>query len=124
MEIFPYGNVLKISLNLFLHFIGKRVFLNHHRYFPIRTHDQTLAWAETVEEGTFASMMGITGKSVFFGASGFDIVRDILPEPMHLLDGGMMKALCSRIFKSNAGTNMRIPNYKKTSTKLLSNLIR
>lgn len=67
--------------------------------------------------------MGITGKSVFFNAEGFDVVKDILPEPMHLLDGGVMKAFCARIFKTT-GTNMRIPNYKKTSTVMLSNLIR
>jgi hypothetical protein len=90
---------------------------------PLRTHEDTLRWAESVEEGLFTSLMGITGKSVFTTAHGFMLVHDILPEPMHLLDGGFMKSMCAKIFKATTNTNIRITNYRKTSTVLLSSLI-
>ena len=54
---------------------------------PLRTHEDTLRWAESVEEGLFTSVMDITGKSVFTTAHGFNLVHDILPEPIFWMVG-------------------------------------
>ena len=67
--------------------------------------------------------MGITGKSVFFNVPEFDVITDILPEPMHLLDAGFMKNTCGRAFNSGSGPQTR-PGYKRTNPSALNDYVR
>ena len=94
-------SVLKIALWYTLP--AKRFYPSFMRFSPRRTHEETVQWAEQAHSQGLDNVYGITGKSVFFGAEGFDVVNDILPEAMHLLDSGFMKNTCVRTF--NAGTS-------------------
>ena len=89
------------------------------RFCPRRTHEETEEWADEVVSTGMDNMYGITGKSVFFQAEGFDVVKDILPESMHLLDSGFMKNTCVRTF--NAGTSHQSrPGYRRSPVGTLS----
>ena len=83
-------NVISIS--------GKRVFHTCMRFSALRTHEETLQWANEAEENGLDHVNGIMGKSVFFEAPNFDVVQDMMPEPMHLLDCGFVKNTCMRTF--------------------------
>ena len=66
---------------------------------------------------------GITGKSVFFEAEGFDVIKDMMPEPMHLIDARFLKNTCCRTF--NAGTAHQTKRgYRRTPTAKLSEDLR
>ena len=104
-------------------FADKRVFKPYMRYSDRRTHEQNLEWALAVESGDCQELMGMTGKSVFFDAKDFDIVQDMLPETMHLMDGGFMKNTCGRTFNSGASHQTRM-GYRRTQVSALSDLIR
>ena len=88
-----------------------------------RTHNQTLLWANEVVETGATEVMGITGKSVFFNVPDFDVVQQMLPEPMHLLDAGFMKNTCGRAFNSGCGPQTK-PGYKRTSICTLNDYVR
>ena len=107
---------------IYISFTEKRVFTPHQTNSERRTHDQTLEWANKIEEGEYTIKNGIYGKSPFFGVDGFDVVYDMLPEPMHLLDAGFMKNTMGRTFNSGTAPQCR-PGYKRTNTKRLSKLI-
>ena len=102
---------------------GKRVFLPFMRFCPKRTHEETCVWARQAEEQQLDHVMGITGESVFFQVPGFDVVKDILPEALHMLDGGFMKNTCGRTF-SGGSSHQTTPGYKRTSIDKLTNDIR
>ena len=78
------------------------------RHSDRRTHEQNLEWAVAVEAGECTELMGITGRSLFFEAPDFDTIHDMLPETMHLMDGGFMKNMCGRTFNSGAGHLTRL----------------
>ena len=64
--------------------------------------------------GPYVEYNGIVGRSVFFDALGFDVIRDMYPEPMHLMDGGFFKALMAKMFRvSNVQPHKA--GYKRTS---------
>ena len=56
-------NVISIS--------GKRVFHTCMRFSALRTHEETLQWANEAEENGLEHVNGILGKSVIFEAPGF-----------------------------------------------------
>ena len=93
------------------------------RFSERRNHRQNLIWADQVEGGEFEDAYGIVGKSVFFKLPYFDIVWDILPESMHLLDGGFMKNTCGRTFMSGTSAQTR-QGYRRTNVGVLSDLIK
>ena len=93
------------------------------RFSERRTHERTLHWAERVAAGEWEDAYGIMGKSCFFNVPGFDVIQDILPETMHLMDGGFMKNTCGRTFHNGPGAQTR-PGYRRTSIARLSELIR
>lgn len=93
------------------------------RHSERRTHEQSLQWAELVHSGEYEEYMGIIGKSVFFQIDGFDIVKDIPPDPMHFFDGGIIKNTCGRIFNSGKAPQTQI-GYRRTSIAKLSDMIR
>ena len=93
------------------------------RFSERRTHEKNLEWGLSVEAGEASEIMGITGRSVFHDAPNFDIVHDMLPETMHLMDGGFMKNTCGRTFNSGTGHQTRM-GYKRLNPDELSNLIR
>ena len=104
-----------------LYIAGKRVFRTYMRFCDHRTHEQTLEWAEQAERDGMDHVYGITGKSVFFEAEGFDVVKDMLPEPMHLIDAGFTKNTCT----FHAGTaHQTRPGYRRAPTGNLSKEIR
>ena len=88
-----------------------------------RTHEQTEQWANLVEDGEALDAYGITGKSVFFRASGFDVIQDLMPEPMHLLDAGLWKNTMGRVFQSGTSQQTR-PGYRRQNIGQLTSLIR
>ena len=92
----------------------KRVFLSHQRFAKERTHEETLIAANQIMSGECQEVKGVLGRSPFFDAKDFDVITDIIPEPMHLLDGGFAKAIASRVF--NSGTSQQSePGYRRTS---------
>ena len=94
-------------------FADKRVFRKHLRYIKERTHEETLDLAESVASGEYTEMKGIMGKSPFFNAHDFNIIDQIIPEPMHLLDGGFTKNIAGRTF--NSGTSQQSePGYRRS----------
>ena len=93
------------------------------RFSDRRTHEQNLEWALSVEAGLATDAMGIVGRSVFFDASDFDTIYDMLPETMHLMDGGFMKNTCGRTFNSGAAHQTR-DGYRRVNCSELSELIR
>ena len=93
------------------------------RFCERRTHEQTLQWAEQVDRGEYLEVYGITGKSVFFDAPGLDIVRDIAPETMHLLDGGFMKNTMGRTFDCGSAHQTRV-GYRRVPITKLNDIIR
>ena len=103
--------------------LAKRVFRPYMRFSEPRTHVQTLEWADEVEEGQYLDKYGITGKSIFFKLDGFDLIHDIPPEPMHLMDGGFMKNTMGRTFNSGTAHQTRV-GYRRSSIAKLSQLIR
>jgi len=68
------------------------------------------------------SFPSVTGKSIFFDVENFDVVKGILPEPMHLMDGGFMKNTAGRTFRSGTAQQTRA-GYRRTSSATLSTLI-
>jgi hypothetical protein len=87
-----------------------------------RTHVNTLAWADHAER-TGEPIYGITGRSIFFNIENFDVVKDMPPEPMHLMDAGFMKNTCLKIF--NAGNSPQCKQgYRRTSITRMSNILR
>ena len=88
------GKERSISISSFFYSTGKRVFLPYMRFSERRTHEETRTWANEAMEAQLDHVMGITGLSVFFEAPNFDVVLDMMPEPMHMLDGGFMKNTC------------------------------
>ena len=93
------------------------------RFSRRRSHEETEGWAEEVVSQGLDHVFGITGRSVFFQAEGFDVVNDILPESMHLLDSGFMKNTCVRTF--NAGTSPQTrPGYRRSPVGALSDELR
>ena len=103
--------------------IGKRIFLGYMRFSPRRTHAQTLTWAREAVNEQLDNVMGITGESVFFEAQDFDVVQDMLPEPMHLIDCGFMKNTCGRTFNSGA-THQTDAGYRRCPTGELSDKVK
>ena len=104
-------------------FSGKRFFPSFMRFSPRRTHQQTEEWADEALAQHQDNVFGIMGKSTFFKAEGFDVVNDILPESMHLLDSGFMKNTCVRTF--NAGTSHQTkPGYRRSPVGALSDKLR
>ena len=101
---------------------SKRVFRPHHFQMDERTHDNTMIWAEqAVQQGSHVN--GIIAKSIFATIPNFDVIRDMPPEPMHLLDTGFMKNTCLKIF--NAGTSPQTkPGYRRSPIGQLSELLR
>ena len=93
------------------------------RFSDPRTHEQNLEWALSVENGETTEAMGMLGRSVFYDASGFDTVYDMLPETMHLMDGGFMKNTCGRTFNSGA-PHQTGDGYRRVNCSELSELIR
>ena len=67
--------------------------------------------------------MGLLEEVFFFEAPGFDVVRDMVPEPMHLLDRGFMKNTCGRTFKCGTGHQTE-PGYRRTPSGKLSDKMR
>jgi hypothetical protein len=100
----------------------KRVFRPHHANAEQRTHANTIIWAQqSLEEGRH--VFGITGQSVFSIIPDFDLIKDIPPEPMHLMDTGFMKNTCLKIF--NAGSSPQCKDgYRRTPIGKLSDIIR
>jgi len=89
-------------------------------FYDLRTHDDTVKWAEQAETLTEGQhVYGITGRSVFLDVKEFDVINHMLPEPMHLLDGGFFKNLMGKIFKIN-NTQSHVPGYKRISTPPLN----
>ena len=103
-------------------FTVKRVFLARMRFCPERTHDETLLAADQIVAGEFSEIKGVIGKSPFFEARNFNVITDIIPEPMHLLDGGFAKALASRMFNSGSSQQSE-PGYRRTSIAELTKKI-
>ena len=111
-----------IMLHLMNCVLDKRVFLSHMRFATQRTHEETLIAADQVSSGEYQDINGVIGKSAFFAAKDFDVIDDIPPEPMHLLDGGFGKAILSRTF--NSGTSQQSePGYRRTSIAELTSKI-
>ena len=92
------------------------------RFCQPRSHEQNLEWALTVAAGEKAELMGMTGRSLFFDAPNFDTVYDMMPETMHLMDGGFMKNTCGRAFNSGSGPQTR-PGYRKTNIATLNGYV-
>ena len=88
-----------------------------------RIHEQTEQWVNQVEDGEALDAFGITRKSVFFRAPGFDVIQDLMPERMYLLDAGLWKNTMSRIFQSGASQQTR-PGYWRQNIGQLTSLIR
>ena len=86
-------------------------------------HDETLIWAEQAEEENLEEVNGIFGKSVFFQVPGFDVVQGILPEAMHLLDGGFMKNTCGRTFNQGKSAQTK-EGYRRAPTDELSKILK
>ena len=100
----------------------KRVFPSHCRFAPLRTHDETLQAANQVEYGECSEVRGIIGKSPFFQAENFNHIEDIVPEPMHLLDGGFTKNIAGSAF--NCGVSQQSEaGYRRTSVAVLTKKI-
>lgn len=92
------------------------------RYSPSRSHEDTLQWANEIENGLAEEINGIKGRSVLFDIPEFDIIHDVPPEPMHLIDGGFTKGLMARMF--NVGTsNLHHPGYRRDNTVKLSEFL-
>jgi hypothetical protein len=100
---------------------SKRVFRPHHAQMEERTHENTMLWAEqAVQQGGHVN--GIVAKSIFATIPNFDVIKDMPPEPMHLLDTGFMKNTCLKMF--NAGTSPQCkPGYRRTPIMKLSELL-
>ena len=88
-----------------------------------RTHRDTLQWALEAEDPGTDHVMGIMGRSVFFDVPGFDIIRDMIPEPMHLLDAGFMKTTCGRAFNSGTAHQTQ-PGYRRTNIAILDSYVK
>lgn len=93
------------------------------RFSNRRTHDQTLAWGEMAQDEGLEEVNGIFGKSMFFEVPGFDVIQDILPEAMHLLDGGFMKNTCGRTFRNGSGPQAK-KGYKRADPSKLSKILK
>ena len=122
IKIINFIHILDNKISL-LSLWGKRVFCPTMRFSQRRNHDQTLEWANLVEGGEYQELYGIIGKSVFFDVDGFDIIKDIPPDPMHFLDGGLIKNTCGRVFNSGSSHQTQ-PGYKRASITKLSDMIR
>lgn len=103
-------------------FSAKRVYRPIHSNEAIRTHEDTIRWAEEAET-TGDHSHGIIGQSVLMDFPRFDVVKDLVPEPMHLLDMGFMKNICGRIFNSGTAPQTK-RGYKRSPTGKLSQLLR
>ena len=108
---------------MILYISAKRVFLGRHRFQPLRTHEETLEWANIVDAGEAREINGIVGKSLLFDVPNFDVVWNTLPEAMHLLDLGFVKGLSGRVFNSGTAAQTML-GYRRTSIAELSNLVR
>lgn len=109
----------KFNLTYAISISGKRVFHTCMRFSALRTHEETLQWANEAEENGLDHVNGIMGKSVFFEAPNFDVVQDMMPEPMHLLDCGFVKNTCMRTFNSGNAAQT-IPGYRRSPSGKLS----
>ena len=88
--------------------------MSYMRFSQERTHEETLIAANQVISGEFQEVKGVIGKSAFFEAKDFNVITDIIPESMHLMDGGFAKAILGRTF--NSGTSQQSePGYRRTS---------
>ena len=96
----------------------KRVFTQEMLHVERRTHEQTLEWAEEAER-TGDSVYGIKAPSPFQEVPGFDLVRDMLPEALHWLDGGFTKNTMLRTFRGGGRPQTR-ENYRQTNSEELS----
>jgi len=76
-----------------------------------------------VDSGEYIEYMGIIGKSVFFQCTDFDVVEKMLPEVMHLMDGGVFKNLMARTFQSGTAPQTK-DGYRRVKSTELSRLIR
>ena len=93
------------------------------RFRPRRTHEQTVEWGTQAQAEAKEEVQGITGKSIFMEVEGFDLVKDILPEAMHLIDGGFMKNTCGRTFQNGQAPQTR-KRYVRASTEVLTSILR
>ena len=93
------------------------------RFCERRTHDETRNWGTEAVESQVDHVMGITGESVFFEAPNFDVIHDMMPDPMHLLDMGFMKNTCGRTFNSGV-QHQKEPGYRRTSVAKLIDLVK
>lgn len=113
------------TLEVMISFIStdKRVFRPFMRFAKPRTHQETLQWAELVEEEGLAEYNGILGKSLLFQIPDFDIINDVLPEAMHLLDGGFTKNTCGRTFNNGTSAQTK-PGYKRSPVAPFSTIMK
>lgn len=93
------------------------------RFSTRRNHLDTLEWAQEVENGSVAEKNGILGKSILFQVPGFDVIQDLLPEAMHLLDAGFMKNTCGRTFNQGKSPQTR-STYRRAPVEELSKRLR
>ena len=92
------------------------------RFCEERTHEETLIAANQVQDGEFQEVKGVIGKSAFFEANDFNVITDIIPESMHLLDGGFAKAITGRVFNSGVSQQSE-QGYRRSSIAELTKKI-
>lgn len=93
------------------------------RFASARTHEETLEMAEKVEEEGLAEFSGVLGKSLLFDVPDFDIIKDVLPESMHLLDSGFVKNTCGRTLNNGTSAQTR-SGYQRALWKNFSTLLK
>ena len=94
------------------------------RFCDRRTHDDTSRWAAEALESEVDHVMGIMGESVFFEAESFDVVHDMQPDPMHLLDLGFMKNTCGRTFHCGGANPQTLAGYRRSPVGKLNDLVK
>lgn len=60
-----------------------------------RTHDDMLRRANESSRRQPGANAGVTGRSALFDLDNFDVVKDIIVDPMHHLHEGLVKAILS-----------------------------
>lgn len=93
------------------------------RFAKRRTHEDTLAWGEKAQAEAKEEVNGIFGKSIMFDVHGFNVIKDMFPEPMHLLDGGFMKNTCGRTFRQGKSAQTK-DDYRRAPIDELNRLLK
>ena len=68
---------------------SKRIWPFQNDYAVKRTHQDTLQIASNLENLSYDDRKGVLGKSELFRLHGFNVIDQMLPEPMHLMCEGM-----------------------------------